>query len=82
MNETETGQRFSEDLREELSRANRVKIASIQDINMPQMIVSGVDEIVVVNRGSLLSGLSEKEYMYHAVENRSLQSIKNSGVNR
>jgi hypothetical protein len=80
--ETEIGQRFSEDLREELSRANRVKIASIQDINMPQMIVSGVDEKVVVNRGSLLSGLGEKEYMYHAVENKSLQSIKNSGVNR
>jgi hypothetical protein len=51
--------------------ANRVKIASIQDINMPQMIVSGVDEKIIVNKGSLLSGLGEKEYMYHAIENRS-----------
>jgi hypothetical protein len=69
--EEEVGKGFSDDLREELSRANRVKIASIQDINMPQMIVSGVDEKIIVNKGSLLSGLGEKEYMYHAIENRS-----------
>lgn len=39
------------------------------------MIISGVDEKVVVNHGSLYSGLSEKEYIYHSVEGRSLQSI-------
>ena len=70
--EKEVEERFSDDLKSELSRANRVKISSIQDINQPQMIISGVDEKVIVNKGSLLSGLSEKEYIYHAVENRSL----------
>lgn len=34
------------------------------------MIISGVDEKVVVNHGSLYSGLSEKEYTYHSIENR------------
>lgn len=43
------------------------------------MIISGVDEKVVVNHDSLYSGLSEKEYRYHAVENRSLQSISGFG---
>ena len=79
--EKEIEGRFSDDLREELSRANRVKIHSIQDINMPQMIIQGTQEKVVVNKGSLLSGLTEKEYISHSIENRSLQSIKNSGVN-
>lgn len=37
------------------------------------MIISGVDEKVVVNHGSLYSGLSEKEYTYHSIENRSLK---------
>jgi hypothetical protein len=79
--EKEIEGRFSDDLKEELSRANRVKIHSIQDINMPQMIIQGTQEKVVVNKGSLLSGLTEKEYISHSIENRSLQSIKNSGVN-
>lgn len=71
---------FDSDLKDELSRANRVKLQSIADINMPQLIISGVDEKVSVNHGSLYSGLSEKEYQNHAVENRSLQSIKQMGV--
>ena len=37
------------------------------------MIISGVDEKVVVNHDSLYSGLSENEYRYHAIENRSLK---------
>lgn len=76
----EVQQSFDEDLKDELKRANRVKLASIADINTPQLIISGVDEKVVVNHDSLYSGLSEKEYMYHAIENRSLNVIKQSGV--
>lgn len=71
---------FGEDLKDELARANRVKLASIQEINTPQLIISGVDEKVVLNNGSLLNGLTEKEYQYHSIENRSLQSIKVMGV--
>lgn len=73
--------KFSQDLKNEIARANRVKIHSIMDINMPQAIVQGVEETQIVNRGSLLGGLTESEYRSHAVENRSLQIIKNSGVN-
>lgn len=59
--------RFDPDLKDELKRANRVKLASIADINTPQLIISGVDEKVVVNHDSLYSGLSENEYRYHAI---------------
>lgn len=76
----EVQSRFDEDLKDELNRAARVKIASIADINTPQFIISGVDEKVVLNHDSLYTGLSEKEYRYHSIENRSLQSIKQSGV--
>ena len=71
---------FSEDLKNELNRAGRVKISSISALNMPQLIVSGVDEKPVITKGSLLTGLSEKDMIYHSIENRSLQSIKVSGV--
>lgn len=64
--------KFDDDLKDELARANRVKLQSISDINMPQLIISGVDEKVVLNHGSLYSGLTEDEYKYHAIENRSL----------
>lgn len=71
---------YGKDLKDELARANRVKITSIMDTTMPQLIISGVDEKPIINHGSLLTGLTETEYYYHAVENRSLQSIKQSGV--
>lgn len=71
---------YSDDLKNELSRAARVKIHSIMDTTMPQFIVSGVDEKPIINQGSLLNGLTETEYHYHAIENRSLQSIKQMGV--
>lgn len=71
---------FSDDLKNELNRAGRVKISSISALNMPQLIISGVDELPVITRGSLLSGLSEKDMIFHSIENRSLQSIKVSGV--
>ena len=72
--------KFDADLKDELSRANRIKLESISDINMPQLIISGVDEKVVVNHNSLYSGLTEDEYRYHSVEGRSLQVIKQSGT--
>lgn len=72
---------FSNDLKNELNRAARVKISSISALNMPQLIVSGIDEKPVITRGNLLEGYGEKDMIYHSIENRSLQSIKQSGVN-
>lgn len=71
---------FSDDLKKELSMAGRVKISSISALNSPQLIVNGVDETPIITRGNLLSGYTEKDMVYHAIENRSLQSIKQSGV--
>lgn len=71
---------FSSDLKDELARANRVKLASIVEMVAPALIVSGVDEKPVINRHTLVSGLTEKDYNFHAIENRSLQSIKVMGV--
>ena len=71
---------FSEDLKDELKRAGRVKLSSISALNMPQLIVSGIDEKPIITRGSLLGGYDEQDMIYHSIENRSLQSIKVSGV--
>lgn len=71
---------YSKDLKDELNRAGRVKLSSITAINMPQLIISGVDEKPIITRGNLLSGYTEKDMRYHAIENRALQSIKQSGV--
>lgn len=76
--EIESG--FSKDLKNELDRAARVKISSISALNMPQLIISGIDEKPIITRGSLLEGYNEKDMIYHSIENRSLQSIKQSGV--
>lgn len=78
--EKEIESKFSDDLRDELNRAGRVKISSISALNMPALIVSGVDEKPIVTRGSLLSGYTEHDMILHSIENRSLQSIKVSGV--
>lgn len=78
--EKEVESDFSADLKNELERAGRIKIASIMAINMPQLIVSGVDEKPIITKGSLLNGYSEKNYLVHAIENRSLGAIKHSGV--
>ena len=78
--EKEVSDSFSSDLKNELARANRVKLDSIVAMSMPQFITSGVDERPVITRGTLLSGYTEKDYQLHAIENRSLQSIKVSGV--
>jgi len=78
--EKEIQSKFSSDLVDELNRAGRVKISSISALNMPQLIVSGVEEKPIITRGNLLGGYGEKDMIYHAIENRSLQSIKQSGV--
>ena len=78
--EKEVEASFSEDLKNELNRAGRVKISSISALNMPQLIVSGINETPIITKGSLLTGLSEKDMIFHSIENRSLQSIKVSGV--
>lgn len=72
--------KFSDELKDELARANRVKLNSITAMTMPQLIISSVDEIPIITRGTLLSGYTEQDYSFHAIENRSLQSIKVSGV--
>ena len=71
---------FSDDLKAELSMANRVKMDSIVDMVAPALIVSGVEEKPVILRNTLMTGLTESDYHSHAIENRSLQSIKNSGT--
>lgn len=58
---------FREDLKKELKRAGKVKLTSLSDMNTPQLIISGVDEKVNINHGSLLEGLSEREYQVHAI---------------
>lgn len=71
---------FSDDLKDELKRANRVKLASIIEMVAPSLIVSGIDEKPIINRNTLVNGMTEFDYKFHAVENRSLQSIKVMGV--
>jgi hypothetical protein len=46
----------------------------------PSFIVSGVDEKPIINSTSLIGGMSSKDYIHHAIENRALQSIKQSGT--
>lgn len=58
---------FSDDLKSELSMANRVKLDSIVDMVSPALIVSGVEEKPVVLRKTLLTGLTEDAYHFHAM---------------
>lgn len=78
--EKEVEDSFSSDLKNELSRANRVKISSIVAMSMPQFIISGVDEKPIITRGTLLSGYTERDFISHSIENRSLQSIPDNQV--
>ena len=80
--EKEVENEYGSDLKRELDMSNRVKMSSIISINMPQFIISGVDEIPRVTKGNLLSGYTENEYISHGIENRALQSIKQSGVEK
>lgn len=63
--EKETQAQFSNDLKDELNRAGRVKLSSISALNMPQLIINGIDEKPVITRGSLLSGYTEKDMIFH-----------------
>lgn len=78
--EKEMENKFSEDLKNELNRAGRVKLSSISALNMPQFIVSGVDEKPIITRGNLLEGYNEKDMITHTLENRALLTIKQSGT--
>lgn len=78
--EKEIQGKYTDDLKKELSRAGRVKLTSISSMGMPQLIVSGVDEKPIITKGSLLTGYDEEDMIYHSIENRSLLSIKNGGV--
>ena len=69
-----------EDVKKDIKDANRVKIDSIVAMVAPSFIVSGVDEKPIINTTTLVNGMSSKDYIYHAIENRSLQSIKQSGT--
>lgn len=78
--EKEIQNNYSADLKNELSRAARVKLDSISAMSMPQLIISGIEEKPIITHGTLLEGYGEEDYIYHAIENRSLQGIKQSGV--
>lgn len=69
-----------DDVKKDIKDANRVKIDSIVAMVAPSLIISGVEEKPIVNKTTLVSGMSSKDYIYHAIENRSLQSIKQSSV--
>lgn len=71
---------FSPELQDELKRAGKIKLSSIIDMSAPALIIDGVDEKPIIQRSTLVSGLTEDQFRVHAVENRALQSIKNSGV--
>ena len=60
---------FSDDLKDELKRANRVKLASIIEMVAPSLIVSGIDEKPIINRNTLVNGMTEFDYRYHSVSN-------------
>lgn len=66
----EVEDKFSDDLKQELKMAERVKLSSIVSMSMPVLTISGVDEIPTITRGTLLDGLTEKDYINHAIENR------------
>ena len=56
---------YSKELKDDINRAGRVKLSSLSALNMPQLIVSGMDEKPVITRGSLLSGYTEKDMIFH-----------------
>lgn len=68
---------FSDDLKAELSMANRVKLDSIVDMVSPALIVSGVEEKPVILRNTLMTGLSESDYHSHAISFLMVAYIRN-----
>lgn len=78
--EKEVEDMYTDELKDELNRAARVKLSSISSLNTPQLIISGIDEKPIITRGNLLSGYTEPDMQIHSIENRALLSIKTSGV--
>lgn len=78
--EKEIQSKYSDDLKKELGMAQRVKLDSISSMAMPLFIISGINEVPKITRGTLLEGMTEKDYITHAIENRSLQSLKTEGT--
>ena len=78
--EKEVEAKFSDDLKKDMSLSNRVKMPSITAMTMPGFIISGVEEKPKMLKGTLLDGLSEEDYQFHTIENRSLLRIKQDGV--
>lgn len=68
------------DVSRDIKDANKIKIDSIIAMNTPSFIISGVDEKPVINTTTLVGGMTNKDYIGHAIENRSLQSIKQSST--
>lgn len=56
-----------DDMKSDIKDANRVKIDSIVAMVAPQFIVSGVDETPIVNKTTLVNGMTSKDYVYHAI---------------
>lgn len=63
--EKEIEANFSKDLKDEMERAGKIKVSSITALNMPQFIISGVDEKPIITRGNLLSGYTEHDMVLH-----------------
>lgn len=56
-----------DDVKRDIKDANRVKIDSIVAMVAPSFIVSGVDEQPIVNKTTLVNGMTSKDYIYHAI---------------
>lgn len=69
-----------EDVKVGIKDANRVKIDSILAMVTPSFTISGVNEVPMITNASLIGGMSNKDYINHAIENRAIQSIKNSST--
>lgn len=56
-----------DDVKAEIKDANRVKIDSIVAMVAPALIISGVEEKPIVNKTTLVNGMTSKDYAYHAI---------------
>lgn len=56
-----------EDVKADIKDANRVKIDSIVAMVAPAFIVSGVEETPIINKTTLVNGMTSKDYVYHAI---------------
>lgn len=68
-----------ENIRVAINESSRAKVASLRDMAIPQFTV-GPDGNFHITKTSLVDGLSQQDYIHHAIEKRSLQDIKQSAV--